>query len=173
MQHKLWTITDILFLCIISQHYYSPLPYLLPTTTKMMLSSATTRDREDESLPLPTGDHKNEFQYHKFFPYVGRPFTSLHLRSILTVGGLILLVFPLVLNLRTGESLYQSQIGQSSLTVTADVNGDVGKIKESSASATADSNGSAASEQCLNLDLNQDMDSLIASARQVFITMPA
>ena len=147
-----------------------------------MLSSATTRDREDESLSLPTatatghddGSDHNEFQYHKFFPFVGRPFTSLHLRSILTVGGLILLVFPLVLNLRTGESLlYQSQIGQSSLTVPADVDGDVGKIKESSASATADSNGSAASEQCLNLDLNQDMDSLIASARQVFITMPA
>ena len=138
-----------------------------------MLSSATTRDREDESLPLPTGDHKNEFQYHKFFPYVGRPFTSLHLRSILTVGGLILLVFPLVLNLRTGESLYQSHNNGQSLA--ADVDGDVGKIKivESSASATADSNGSAASEQCLNLDLNQDMDSLIASARQVFITMPA
>ena len=142
----------------------------------MMLSSAATRDREDESLTLPTGDHKNEFQYHKFFPYVGRPFTSLHLRSILTVGGLILLVFPLVLNLSTGESLlYQSQNGQSSLTATAtaDVDGDVGKIEESSASATADSNGSAASGQCLNLDLNQDMDSLIASARQVFITMPA
>ncbi len=141
-----------------------------------MLSSATTR--EDESLPLPTatghdGSDHNEFRYHKFFPFVGRPFTSLHLRSILTVGGLVLLVFPLVLNLHTGESLYQSQIGQSSLTVTADVNGDVGKIKESSASATADSNDSAASEQCLNLDLNQDMDSLIASARQVFITMPA
>ena len=102
-----------------------------------MLSSATTRDREDESLTLPTGDHKNEFQYHKFFPYVGRPFTSLHLRSILTVGGLVLLAFPLVLNLSTGESLlYQSQIGQSSLTATADVDGDVGKIEES-ASANA------------------------------------
>ena len=95
---------------------YSPLLYLLPTTTKMMRSSATTRDREDESLPLPTATghhgrrHKNEFQYHKFFPFVGRPFTSLRLRSILTVGGLILLVFPLVLNLSTGESLlYQSQ----------------------------------------------------------------
>ena len=31
----------------------------------------------------------------------------------------------------------------------------------------------AASGQCLNLELNQDMDSLIASARQIFITMPA
>src|SRR5210317_2452715 len=84
----------------------------------MMLSSATTRDREDESLSLPTatatghddGSDHNEFQYHKFFPFVGRPFTSLHLRSILKVGGLILLVFPLViLNLRTDLSLYQSQ----------------------------------------------------------------
>ncbi len=28
-------------------------------------------------------------------------------------------------------------------------------------------------EQCLNLEINQDMDSLIASARQVFITFPA
>eukprot|EP00985_Skeletonema_marinoi_P020733 scaffold12395_cov162-Skeletonema_marinoi.AAC.1 len=28
-------------------------------------------------------------------------------------------------------------------------------------------------EQCLNLEIKQDMDSLIASARQVFITMPA
>ena len=109
----------------------------------MMLSSATTRGREDESLSLPTatghhGSDHNEFRYHKFFPFVGRPFTSLHLRSILRVGGLALLVFPLVLNLHTGESLlYQSQIGQSSLTVTADVDGDVGKIEES-ASANAD-----------------------------------
>ena len=72
------------------------------------ISSATTRDREDESLPLPTG-HRSRNK--KFFDFTSaeRPFTSL--RSILTVGGLALLVSPLlVLNLSTGESLlYQSQ----------------------------------------------------------------
>ena len=76
----------------------------LPTTTKMMLSSATTRDREDESLPLPTGHHRGRNKKFFDFTSAGRPFTSL--RSILTVGGLVLL---LVLNLRNGESLYQSQ----------------------------------------------------------------
>ena len=77
-----------------------------------------------------------EYSNKTFFDFTsaGRPFTSL--RSILTVGGLVLLVFPLVLNLRTGESLYQSQNGRSSLTATAGVDGDVGKIEES-ASANA------------------------------------
>eukprot|EP00984_Skeletonema_dohrnii_P037161 scaffold38938_cov205-Skeletonema_dohrnii-CCMP3373.AAC.1 len=38
-----------------------------------------------------------------------------------------------------------------------------------------DTNGSSSdsSGQCLDLDSNQDMDSLVANARQIFITMPA
>lgn len=35
------------------------------------------------------------------------------------------------------------------------------------------SSGSDFSEQCLDLDSNKDMDSLVANARQIFITMPA
>ncbi len=88
---------------------------LLHTTTKMFssrahkrISSATNRDREDESLPLPTGHHTRRNKMSFDFTFAGRPFTSL--RTILTVGGLVLLVSPLlVLNLRTDESLYQSQ----------------------------------------------------------------
>ena len=67
------------------------------------ISSAT---KEDESLPLPTG-HRSRNKTCFDFTSAGRPFTSL--RSILTVGGLVLLVSPfLVLNLRPGES-HQSQ----------------------------------------------------------------
>ena len=52
-------------------------------------------------------------------------FTSLHLPSIWIVG-LVLLVFPLALNLRTGESLYhyQSQNGQSLAAVVVDGDGE-------------------------------------------------
>ena len=37
----------------------------------------------------------------------------------------------------------------------------------------ANGSGSDSSGQCLDLDSNQDMDSLVANARQIFITMPA
>ena len=39
--------------------------------------------------------------------------------------------------------------------------------------ANGSSSGSDSSGQCLDLDSNQDMDSLVANARQIFITMPA
>ncbi len=88
------------------------------------------------------------------FTFAGRPFTSL--RSILTVGGLVLLVSPLlVLNLRTGESLYQSQmqndngrpIGHSFTPAAADGIGNINnhaknseETKESSANIAAIAN---------------------------------
>jgi len=39
--------------------------------------------------------------------------------------------------------------------------------------ANGSSSGSDSSGQCLDLDSNQEMDSLVANARQIFITMPA
>ena len=63
--------------------------------------------------------------------------------------------------------------------VFTDLNADIDKaavhidIPDKAVTESTVSKGNAASEQCLNLELNQDMDSLIASARQIFITMPA
>jgi hypothetical protein len=123
----------------------------VPTTQRVEMMSEAEVDKDGNIFTSSPTKTKKEGGIHPIITeFVIRncictlpgafTFTSLHLRSILIVG-LVLLVFPLVLNLRTGESLYhyQSQNGQSLAVaaVVVDGDGDVGKIEESSTSTSA------------------------------------
>jgi len=84
-------------------------------------------------------------------------------KLLLVIGTLVMLVAVPVLNLHSSVLTTLNYLQTSSAKVSA------------ATDATKSAEGSAAYAfgQCLDLDLNQEMDSLVASAHQVVITMPA
>lgn len=106
--------------------------------------------------------------------------SSRSFKSVLTIVSslalALLLVIPLQQNLST--RFYHDQNDREGKIIAA-YDGDGSNATATAAMAAKysgegkEKGNSAASEQCLNLELNQDMDSLVASARQIFVTMPA
>jgi hypothetical protein len=88
-------------------------------------------------------------------------------KLVLVIGALAMLVAVPLLNLYSLLTTlnFQTSFTEDKATVVSAPAADATKAKGSTDTAT--------SGRCLDLDLNQEMDSLVASAHQVVVTMPA